>query len=36
MVCSAGKLHIFDQNIGYNCIYNYGEIKGPSLTFSKK
>ena len=36
MVFPPEKQHILNQNIVYNCMENYGEIKGPSLTFSTK
>ena len=33
----AEKQHILNQNMDYNCMENYGKIKGPSLlTFSTK
>ena len=42
IVFSAEKPYIFDQNTDIivwtriRCMDNYDEIKGPSLTFSKK
>ena len=35
-VFSAEKPHVLYYNIDYHCMQNYGEIIGPSLTFSRE